>query len=83
MKKPLLLAGCGVVRRSAFLALGGFDTVTYRRPSIEDIDLGYRIKKAGGRIRVAKDVQVKHYKAWNLVNLIKTDVLIAAYPGPS
>jgi glycosyltransferase involved in cell wall biosynthesis len=73
-------AGCGIVRRSTFLSTGGFDTERFRRPSIEDIDLGYRIKQAGGRIRVAKFVQVKHYKAWNLSGLVKTDVFDRGMP---
>jgi glycosyltransferase involved in cell wall biosynthesis len=73
-------AGCGVVRRSAFLELGGFDVNTYGRPSIEDIDLGYRIRQAGGSIRVAKSVQVKHFKAWSLTNLVKVDIFDRGIP---
>ena len=42
-------AGCGAVRKDAFLATGGFDMVRYTRPSIEDIELGYRLRAAGGR----------------------------------
>lgn len=73
-------SGCGVVRRSLFLALGGFDVVTYKRPSIEDIDLGYRIKQAGGKIVLSKKVQVKHYKNWTLMCLLKTDVFDRGIP---
>ncbi len=73
-------SGCGVVRRSLFLALGGFDIVTYKRPSIEDIDLGYRIKQAGGKIVLSKKVQVKHYKNWTLMCLLKTDVFDRGIP---
>jgi glycosyltransferase involved in cell wall biosynthesis len=73
-------AGCGVVRRSMFLAIGGFDVQRYPRPSIEDVDLGYRIKQAGGKIYLAKHVQVKHHKAWTLLGLIKTDVLDRGIP---
>ncbi|MGH9548379.1 MAG: glycosyltransferase, partial [Terriglobales bacterium] len=73
-------AGCGAVRRSTFLHLGGFDTQRFNRPSIEDIDLGYRIKQIEGKIRIAKSVQVKHYKAWNLKSLVKTDVFDRGVP---
>lgn len=73
-------AGCGAVKRSLFLQLGGFDVERYRRPSIEDIDLGYRIRQAGGKIHLAKQVQVKHYKAWRLGTLIKTDVCDRGIP---
>jgi len=73
-------AGCGAIKRSRFLSLNGFDTQRFQRPSIEDIDLGYRIKQAGGRIYLAKQVQVKHHKAWSLTNLIKTDVFDRGIP---
>jgi GT2 family glycosyltransferase len=73
-------AGCGAVKRSTFLALGGFDTRRYPRPSIEDIDLGYRIKQAGGKIFLAKQVQVKHHKAWTMSSLIKTDLFDRGIP---
>ena len=73
-------AGCGAVKRSTFLTLGGFDVQRYPRPSIEDIDLGYRFRQAGGKIILAKQVQVKHHKAWYLTSLIKTDVLDRGIP---
>jgi glycosyltransferase involved in cell wall biosynthesis len=72
--------GCGVIKRSQFLALGGFDLQRYRRPAIEDIDLGYRLKQAGGRIRLAKQVQVKHLKAWTLTTLLKSDIFDRGIP---
>jgi glycosyltransferase involved in cell wall biosynthesis len=72
--------GCGAIERGRFLALGGFDLRRYRRPAIEDIDLGYRLKKAGGRIRLAKHVEVKHLKAWTLPGLLKTDIFDRGIP---
>ena len=72
--------GCGAIKREHFLALGGFDTDTYRRPSIEDIDLGYRLKQAGGEICLAKEVQVKHLKRWTLLTLLKSDILDRGIP---
>jgi GT2 family glycosyltransferase len=38
-------AGCGAIRRAAFEAVGGFDEKRFRHPSIEDIDLGYRLRR--------------------------------------
>lgn len=73
-------AGCGAIRREAFLNLGGFDVQRYPRPSIEDIDLGYRLRQSGGTIALAKQAQVKHHKAWTLFNLIKTDVCDRGIP---
>lgn len=72
--------GCGAIKRSVFLALGGFDARRYRRPSIEDIELGYRLKQAGGRIRLAGEVQVKHLKAWTFAGLLRSDILERGIP---
>lgn len=73
-------AGCGAVRRSTFLQLGGFDIDRYPRPCIEDIELGYRIRLAGGNIRLVKQAQVKHHKAWKFWHLIQTDVCDRGIP---
>lgn len=73
-------AGCGAIRRTVFLELGGFDADRYARPSIEDIELGYRLTAAGHRIRLDKSVQVKHHKSWRLGNLLKTDILDRGIP---
>ncbi len=73
-------AGCGAIKRSTFLAVGGFNVQRYKRPSIEDIDLGYRIRQGGGTIYLAKHVQVKHHKAWSLKSLVKTDVFDRGIP---
>lgn len=70
---------CGAIRRDVFLAVGGFDE-GYRQPSIEDIELGYRLTRAGHRIRLHKSLQVKHLKRWSLVSLLKTDFLRRALP---
>jgi glycosyltransferase involved in cell wall biosynthesis len=73
-------AGCGAIRREIFLALGGFDEAAYRRPSIEDIELGYRLRSANLRIRLYKDIQVKHLKRWGPISLFKTDFFQRALP---
>ncbi|MCI0743968.1 MAG: glycosyltransferase [Verrucomicrobia subdivision 3 bacterium] len=73
-------AGCGAVRKSAFLAIGGFDTKTYRRPSIEDIDLGYRLRAKGGRILLLRELEGTHLKHWTLQNAIITDIFCRAVP---
>jgi glycosyltransferase involved in cell wall biosynthesis len=73
-------AGCGALRKSAFLAVGGFDVETYTRPSIEDIELGYRIRSAGGRILLLPDLLGKHLKIWTVRNAIHTDIFCRAIP---
>lgn len=70
---------CGAIRRDVFLALGGFDE-TYRRPCVEDIELGYRLKRAGREIRLVKDLQVKHLKRWTPLTLLKSDFWDRALP---
>ena len=72
-------AGCGAVRRDVFLKLGGFDE-SYQRPSIEDIELGYRLKRAGYRVLLHKTLQVKHLKHWRLRSLLQSDIFDRALP---
>jgi glycosyltransferase involved in cell wall biosynthesis len=73
-------AGCGVVRRSVFAAVGGFDAERWPRPAIEDVDLGYRLRDRGCRIVLAREVQVKHLKRWTLGTLLLSDVRDRALP---
>ena len=73
-------AGCGGVRKDAFLAIDGFDVERYKRPSIEDIELGYRLRAAGGRILLWPALQGTHLKVWRFVNLIHTEIFCRAVP---
>jgi glycosyltransferase involved in cell wall biosynthesis len=73
-------AGCGAIRRSVFEEIGGFDERRFSRPSIEDIELGYRLRRSGYRILLDKDLQGTHLKRWNLYSLIRTDVVYRAIP---
>ena len=73
-------AGCGAIRRSVYERLGGFDTQRYGRPCIEDIELGHRLVEGGGQIRLAKDVQVKHHKAWTLGGVLRSDLVDRGIP---
>ncbi len=72
-------AGCGALRRETFRQLDGFST-TYTRPSIEDIELGNRLARAGGHILLVQDLQVKHLKRWTLRSLLSTDIRDRALP---
>lgn len=73
-------AGCGAVEAETFRRIGGFDVDTYRVPSIEDIELGYRIRRDGGRILVVPDLLGKHLKVWTIGNGIHTDIWRRALP---
>ncbi|HEX6201937.1 MAG TPA: glycosyltransferase family 2 protein [Thermoanaerobaculia bacterium] len=73
-------AGCGAVRRTVFLDLGGFDAGRYPRPSIEDVELGFRLRAAGRRVLLLPDVQVRHHKRWTLAALLRSDLGDRALP---
>lgn len=72
--------GCGAIRRETFLAIGGFDPRLYRRPAIEDIELGYRLTRAGARIELVRDIQATHRKRWTIGSMIRTDVFHRGVP---
>jgi len=73
-------AGCGAIRRSVFESVGGFDEKKFPRPSIEDIELGYRLRQAGHRILLDKAVQGTHLKKWTLWSVVRTDIQRRAVP---
>jgi glycosyltransferase involved in cell wall biosynthesis len=71
---------CGAVRREDFFAVGGFDEKRFKLPSIEDVELGYRLIDLGVRIVLDPELQVKHLKKWTLTSLVATDVTRRAIP---
>lgn len=73
-------AGCGAVRRDAFLSVGGFDDARYSEPSIEDIELGYRLRRAGFALVFDRKLQVKHLKRWTLASMLRADIFNRALP---
>ena len=66
-------------KKRSFLSLGGYNQ-DYVKPSIEDIEFGYRLLNAGFKILLCKDIQVKHYKRWTFSLMFKTDFLHRALP---
>lgn len=70
---------CGAIRRNIFWKMGGFDQ-NYRDPCVEDIELGYRLKANGYRIRLCKDIYVKHLKHWTAYSLLRADFFYRALP---
>jgi GT2 family glycosyltransferase len=71
--------GCGAIRRDIFVELGGFSS-DYARPSIEDIELGYRLREAGYRIRLLKTMLGTHLKQWKFWDMIRTDIFRRGKP---
>lgn len=65
--------GLGAVRRSSFLAVGGFDHRRYPHPSIEDIDFGHQLAATGAHIVLDPTIQGTHLKVWTLRSMVWTD----------
>ncbi len=72
-------AGLGAVRAAAFARLEGFDE-RFGRPSVEDIDLGYRMRAAGMPIVLDARIQGTHLKRWTLWSSLLSDVLDRGVP---
>jgi GT2 family glycosyltransferase len=72
-------AGCGAIRRTVFLAFGGFNEM-YQAPAIEDIELGYRLAQANRNLILCPDIEVKHLKRWSLFGMLRTDFFYRALP---
>ena len=73
-------AGLGATRRDAFLAVGGFDAERYATPTIEDIDLGRRLRDAGGQIRRLPEIRATHLKQWSVRSVIHDDIFRRGLP---
>jgi glycosyltransferase involved in cell wall biosynthesis len=69
--------GLGAVRRTAFEAIGGYDA---RILWIEDVELGYRLRRAGHDLRIDKGLCGTHLKHFSLSLMIKTDFWLRAVP---
>ena len=66
-------AGLGAMRADAFASVGGFDE-RFTRPSVEDIDLGYRVCASNGRIVLDPAIQGRHMKRWTLRSAVVTEI---------
>lgn len=75
--------GLGAVRRDVFLAVGGFDEARYPHPSIEDIELGDRLRAAGHAVALDPAIQGTHLKVWTLRTMVHTDFTRRAVPWVS
>jgi GT2 family glycosyltransferase len=71
--------GCGAVKRAVYLEQGGLDE-SYRRPSIEDIEFGFRMMQSGRKLALDPRIRCQHLKVWTLWSLVRTDVLQRGIP---
>jgi glycosyltransferase involved in cell wall biosynthesis len=72
-------AGFGAVRREGFAAVGGFEERPGRR-AIEDVELGYKLRAAGYRLRLDHGMLCTHLKRWTLGSMLRTDLMSRAIP---
>ncbi len=78
-KASTFWCGCGAIRRAVFEEAKGFDE-SYTRPSVEDIELGYRLSHLHKKVILEPDLMVKHLKRWTFWGLIRTDILCRGIP---
>lgn len=72
-------SGCGAIRGPQFLDVGGFDE-HYAFPSVEDIELGMRLRSQGGRIVLDPALRCKHLKQWTFPGMLVADIFHRAKP---
>jgi len=66
-------AGLGAVRRDAFAAIGGFDAESFPHASVEDIELGMRLRRHGAKIALDPEIRGRHLKRWTPLSMARTD----------
>jgi hypothetical protein len=71
--------GLGAIRRDAFLASGGFEP-RFTSASLEDVELGMRLARAGRRLLLDPNIQGKHLKRWTLTSMMGTDLVRRGIP---
>ncbi|MGH9945836.1 MAG: glycosyltransferase family 2 protein [Pyrinomonadaceae bacterium] len=73
-------SGLGAIRREIFISMDGFDCKKFEVPSIEDIEFGARLRQAGHRILLDKNIQAKHLKKWTPLSHLRTEIFCRALP---
>lgn len=67
-------ACCGAVRSEVFAQAGMYDEWRFRRPTIEDIELGRRIRALGHKAVMRPDIQGTHLKRWTMRGMIANNL---------
>jgi GT2 family glycosyltransferase len=69
--------GFGAIYREVFREIGGFQE---ELRFMEDVEMGYRLHKAGHRILLCPAIQLTHNKRYTLASLINSDLFQRAIP---
>jgi len=74
---PAFLTSAATCTKEVFVESGGFDG-NYTMPSVEDADLGYRMRQRGFQIKVVPDFEVDHLHEYSVSELLITGFMRAA-----
>lgn len=66
--------GLGAVDRGIFAAMGGFDAARFPGATVEDMELGYRLVRAGHRILQITEARATHLHQHDLRSLVRNDL---------
>ncbi|HYV99167.1 MAG TPA: glycosyltransferase [Gemmatimonadaceae bacterium] len=76
---------CGAVRRNVLMSVGMYNEWVFRRPSLEDLDLGQRVQRIGQRVLLQSDLPVARMSSLRLRDVIRAawsdGVLLTQYLG--
>ncbi len=71
VEAPTISGACFCMRRSDFAAIGGFDQKYFLH--VEDIDLCWRVRRAGGTVLFHPSAEVVHLGQTSLANPVKVE----------
>lgn len=74
-----LHSGLTAIRKSVFDEQGGYEP-SFGPASIEDIALGYKMRRNNHRIWFCGDIQASHLKGYTLWQLVRSDIVDRAIP---
>ncbi|MDY6853883.1 MAG: glycosyltransferase family 2 protein [Thermodesulfobacteriota bacterium] len=69
--------GCGAIKREFFFQVGKFNEGCRM---MEDVEFGYRLKAKDFKIRLNKQLFVRHLKRYSFLSLLKSDLFDRAVP---
>lgn len=63
--------GCSAIRRSVLVASGMYDEWRFTEPSLEGIELGQRLTRAGSRVFLDRTLEVTKLSSWNFSSVFR------------